>query len=90
MIKFKAYIIDDEDLARFTLKRKLENFEEIVIIGEANCIPDALNDIKNLKPDVLFLDIQLNDGTGFDLLNMLEFQGKVIFVTAFDICTTSI
>ena len=84
MIKYKAYIIDDETLARYTLKRKLENFPEIELIGESNCIPDAINDIKKLKPDVIFLDIQLNEGTGFDLLNMLEFQGKVIFITAYN------
>ncbi len=84
MVRHKAYIIDDESLARYTLKKKLEEFPEIEIIGEANCINDALHDIRQMKPDVLFLDIELSEGTGFDLLNMLEFQGKVIFVTAYN------
>jgi two-component system LytT family response regulator len=44
----------------------------------------ALNDISEMKPEVLFLDIQLTECTGFDLLNKINYTGKVIFVTAFD------
>ncbi|MFC2107278.1 LytR/AlgR family response regulator transcription factor [Bacteroidota bacterium] len=82
--RYRAYIVDDEHIARFNLIKKLEDFEEIEIVGEANCIAEAQIGIEDLKPDILFLDIQLNDGTGFDLLNMISFKGKVIFITAFD------
>ena len=84
MNKFTAYIVDDESLARFTLKKKLAAYPEIDILGEASNITTALNEIPQKKPDILFLDIQLNEGTGFDLLNQLNFNCKVIFITAYD------
>jgi len=84
MKKQRAFIIDDEYWARINLKDKLKDFQEIEIIGEADSIKDAEKGIRSLNPDVLFLDIQLGDGTGFDLLNDIAFTGKVIFVTAFD------
>jgi two-component system LytT family response regulator len=77
-------VIDDEDLARLTLRNKLTYFPNIEVIGEANSIKEGMEVINNLKPDLLFLDIQLSDGTGFDLLNKLEFTGEIIFVTAYD------
>lgn len=84
MNRFRAYIVDDEPLAIKSLKKKLEIFQEIEIVGESTKMAKAISDIKTLSPDLLFLDIQLAEGTGFDLLNKLEFKGKVIFVTAFD------
>lgn len=80
----KALLIDDESLARFTLKNKLEEFPEVEILGEAASVREAADKIKNLDPDLIFLDVQMNDGTGFDLLNQIEYTGKIIFVTAFD------
>lgn len=84
MNRYKAVIIDDEYWARISLKDKLKKFEEIEIVGEAGNIADAKQVIENSKPEILFLDIQLIEGTGFDLLNQIEFPGKVIFVTAYD------
>jgi two-component system LytT family response regulator len=83
-MKYSALIIDDERLARVTLIKDLEKFPEIDIIGEASGIQSALPIIKQTQPDLLFLDIQLDDGNGFDLLNQIDFTGKIIFVTAFD------
>ncbi|MFH0761240.1 MAG: LytTR family DNA-binding domain-containing protein [Bacteroidota bacterium] len=80
----KALIIDDESLARFTLKNKLVEFPDIEILGEASSVKEAADKIKHLDPDLIFLDVQMNDGTGFDLLNQIEYTGKIIFVTAFD------
>jgi len=80
----KALIIDDESLARFTLKNKLEEFPEVEILGEASSVREAAVKIKTLNPELIFLDVQMNDGTGFDLLNQIEYSGKIIFVTAFD------
>jgi DNA-binding LytR/AlgR family response regulator len=81
---FTVYIIDDEPLAIRSLKKKLENFPEVKIIGESTKASHAIKEINSNPPDILFLDIQLDEGTGFDLLNNLNFSGKVIFVTAFD------
>jgi len=84
MKRYKAYILDDEPLAIITLKKRLENHPEIEIIGESTKMGKAINEIPILCPDILFLDIQLSEGTGFDLLNNLLFYGKIVFVTAYD------
>ena len=84
MNNLTALIIDDESLARFTLRNKLADFPEIEIIGEAASLKEAEEKIKALNPGLLFLDIQLPDGSGFDLFNLIEYNGRVIFVTAYD------
>lgn len=84
MKKLTSYIVDDEPLAIKVLKKKLENIAEIEIVGDSTRMNKAITDINNLKPDILFLDIQLTEGTGFDLLNKIDFNGKVIFITAYD------
>jgi two-component system LytT family response regulator len=84
MRRFTALIIDDERLARLNLRKKLYYFSEIEVIGEASGIESGIRSINALNPDLLFLDIKLSDGTGFDLLNQIEFKGKVIFQTAYD------
>lgn len=84
MKRLTALIIDDERLARVNLRKKLNMFAEIEVIGEANSIETGLIAISELNPDLLFLDIKLSDGTGFDLLNQAEFGGRVIFQTAYD------
>ena len=80
----KALIIDDERLARKELANLLSNYHEIDIIGEAVNVDDALQKIKALDPELLFLDIQMPGKTGFDLLEMLDRVPKVIFTTAYD------
>lgn len=84
MSNFTALIVDDESLARFTLRKKLEEYPQIEVLGEAGSVQEGIEHINHLKPELLFLDIQLGDGTGFDLLNQVEFTGDVIFVTAYD------
>ena len=64
----KALIIDDERLARNELRRLLENFPKVNIVGEASNADEAIVLIDELKPDLLFLDIQMPGKTGFDLL----------------------
>jgi len=81
---YKTIIVDDEYWARMTLRHKLEEIPEIEIIGEAGSVAEAVDRLSKNSPDVLFLDIQLTDGTGFDVLNKVDYKGKVIFVTAFD------
>lgn len=84
MKKIASLIIDDERLARVSLRKKLAQFPEIEVVGEAQGISSAIRAINELHPDLLFLDIQLSDGNGFDLLEKVSFRGKVVFVTAFD------
>lgn len=80
----KALIIDDERLARQELKNLLESHEEIQIIGESNNADKAKKKIEALKPDLIFLDIQMPAKTGFDLLEEISFVPKVVFTTAYD------
>jgi two-component system LytT family response regulator len=77
-------IIDDERLARSELRLLLAEFPEISIVGEAANLTEAVNLIRINKPDVVFLDIQLSRENGFDLLERVEKDFKLIFVTAFD------
>lgn len=80
----KALIIDDEKDARFVLRSLIEkNSEKITILGEADGIETGLKAIEEFKPDVVFLDVQMRTGTGFDLLTKLdEINFELIFVTA--------
>lgn len=80
----KALIIDDERLARSELKRLLEPFKEIQIVGEAVNVDDAIEKIALLNPELIFLDIQMPGKSGFELLEMLDKVPKVIFTTAYD------
>lgn len=80
----KALIIDDERLARKEVISLLSDHKEIEVIGEAVNADDAYEKIHQLKPDLLFLDIQMPGKSGFELLEMLDAVPQVIFVTAYD------
>ena len=80
----RAIIIDDERLARKELKSLLKDYHEIEIIDECASPEEALRSIEKHNPDLLFLDIQMPEKTGFDLLQELDKSPKVVFVTAFD------
>jgi two-component system LytT family response regulator len=83
-MKLKAIIVDDERLARKELRSLLAEFEEISVIGEAENLSETVALIENEKPDVVFLDVQLSNENGFDLLEKVEKKFNLIFVTAFD------
>ena len=81
----RALIIDDERPARAEMQRLLKPHPEIEIVGEASSSRDALQIITKLNPDLLFLDVQMQGDTGFDLLAQLPAPlPKVIFTTAYD------
>ncbi len=82
--KISAIIIDDERLARKELASMLSEFPNISILGEADDVKSAVEQIEKHNPDVIFLDIQMPGESGFDLLNKLDKELKVIFVTAYD------
>jgi len=80
----KVVIIDDERLARNELKKLLQDFSDIEVIGEAANAAEGLEKIESLSPDFIFLDIQMPGKTGFDMLTELEKAPHVIFTTAYD------
>lgn len=81
----KALIIDDEPFARDDLRHMLAAHQDIEIAWEAGKLDEAKQILRENKPDVVFLDIQLRGGTGFDLLPEIEsVAARVIFVTAHD------
>jgi len=80
----KALIVDDEPLARLELRRLLIPHGWIDVAGEAGNIDDALAQVERLAPDLVFLDVQMPGGTGFDLLERLNRLPRIIFTTAYD------
>lgn len=81
----KALLIDDERLARNELRRLLAAHQDIEIVGEAVDVEDALEKCAALKPDLLFLDVQMPGADGFALLERLEGPlPAIIFTTAYD------
>ena len=77
-------IVDDEPLARKTIETIIsDHFPDVNIAGQAGSVEDAVAVIKNTNPDLVFLDVDLTDGYGFDILSILKpFDFKVIFITA--------
>jgi two-component system LytT family response regulator len=82
--KMKALIVDDERLARTELKRLLTPFKDIQTVGEAVNAEDAIEKINELKPDLIFLDIQMPGKSGFEMLEELDAVPIVVFTTAYD------
>jgi two-component system LytT family response regulator len=84
--KIRALLVDDEPLARSNLKILLRNDSEIEIIGECDSGAEALVAIREKSPDLLFLDVQMPECDGFDVLEMLggDLPPAVVFVTAYD------
>lgn len=82
----KAVIVDDESKARNALKNLLDQHcPEILVIGEGDCVNAGAEIIRDLSPDIVFLDVQMPDGTGFDLLEKFtDIKFKIIFASAFD------
>ncbi|UTW62970.1 response regulator transcription factor [bacterium SCSIO 12741] len=84
-LPYKALIIDDEKLARHRLREMLKPYQEWVeVIGEAENGKKGLEQIEELQPDLLFLDIQMPVMSGFEMLQHLKQSPKIIFVTAFE------
>jgi len=81
----KALLIDDERLARNELRRLLAAHPDVEIVGEAVDVEDALEKIAELKPALIFLDVQMPGADGFSLLEQLDLPlPAVIFTTAYD------
>ena len=84
---YRAIIIDDEQDAVSLLESLINTnlTHEIEIVGQANSVAQAIKEITTHQPELLFLDIQLGDGTGFEILDKVnDDELKVIFTTAFN------
>lgn len=80
----RAFLVDDESLALKRLARLLRATNRIEIVGSQTDAEDAITEIAETQPDLLFLDIQMPVLNGFEMLAQLPFQPIVIFTTAFD------
>ncbi len=83
-MRIRTIIIDDEEPARLLVKNFLADFCEIEIVDEFADGFSGLKAINELKPDLVFLDIQMPKLTGFEILELAEHQADIIFTTAYD------
>ncbi|KGL63203.1 LytR/AlgR family response regulator transcription factor [Polaribacter sp. Hel1_85] len=86
MVKLTSFVVEDNSLALDMLVNDITtHHKEIEIIGTAKSVVEAAKLLQKKQPDILFLDIMLGDGTGFDLLEIFpNLTSKIIFVTASD------
>ena len=82
----RTLVVDDEPLARGNVLALLERDSQIEIVGQSEGGADALTDIRRLSPDLVFLDVEMPECDGFDVLEMLGSKAApvIIFVTAYD------
>jgi two-component system, LytTR family, response regulator len=81
---YRVIIIDDEELARELIKKYIYSNEKFTVIAECADGFEGVKKINELKPDLIFLDIQMPRLTGFEMLEILEFHPKIIFTTAYE------
>lgn len=84
MTKATCLIIDDEKLARDLLREYLSSIDEIELLDECAKGSEAVEKINKLKPDLIFLDVQMPGMNGFDVLDEIDHEPYVIFTTAYD------
>lgn len=82
--ELKVLIVEDEELARNLLKSYLKGHPSLTLIGECENGFIGVQKINELKPDLVFLDIQMPKITGFEMLELLEHKPEIIFTTAYD------
>lgn len=83
----KTIFVEDTESHRNTIRQMLSEFEQIQLVGEADSLDTGYDLIQKVKPELVFLDVELYPGTAFDLLNRLKEKGKInfeiIFLTGF-------
>jgi two-component system LytT family response regulator len=86
MNSLRLLIVDDEPLIRRGIRKDLSQMPSVQVVGECECVTDAVEAIGSSRPDVVLLDVQLPDGTGFDVVRQVgpERMPAVVFVTAYD------
>ncbi|NVN17788.1 response regulator [Muricauda sp. HICW] len=83
-MKIRAVIVEDSRLARNELKELIKLHDDLELVGEASNVDDGVELIESESPDLLFLDINMPEKDGFDLLEMLDEVPITIFTTAYD------
>jgi two-component system, LytTR family, response regulator len=82
--RLRALLVDDEDLARYALRELLKTHPEVAVVAECANGFEALKAAAEHQPDLIFLDVQMPKLTGFDVLELIDPQPAVVFVTAYD------
>jgi two-component system LytT family response regulator len=82
--RVRALLVDDEELARHALRELLKSHPEISIVAECANGFEALKAVAEHRPDLMFLDVQMPKLTGFDVLELIEDDIAIVFVTAYD------
>ena len=80
----RVVLVDDEKPARDRLRRLLRDHADVAIVGEASDVAGAVETIETLAPDLVFLDVQIPGGDGFEVLSRIRHRPAVVFTTAFD------
>lgn len=83
MKKYKCYIVDDEPLALNVIEQHLSKFGEFEVCGKSTDPIEALTQIKRLQPDLLFLDIEMPEITGLELIESMQNKPEIIITTAY-------
>jgi DNA-binding LytR/AlgR family response regulator len=82
-MKYKCYILDDEPLALNVIEQHLSRFGEFEVCGKSTEPLEALAQIKRLQPDLLFLDIQMPELTGLELIESIQHRPAIVLTTAY-------
>lgn len=82
----KAVIVEDEERSRIVMQNLLETYcPEVEVVDTADSVNAALKALRTHQPDIVFLDVQISGGTGFDVIDKMDdFQASLIFTTAYD------
>ena len=83
-MRIRTFIVEDEPLARQTLRDFIADVDWLKLVGEASDGLQATADIGSLKPDLIFLDVQIPELSGIELLRRLKYRPAVVFTTAFE------
>lgn len=80
----RAYIVEDEAPALRRLEEFLSDIQDVEVIGTSGLAREAAREIEKSRPDLIFLDIELGDISGIDMLRLLSYDPMVVFTTAYD------
>ncbi len=81
---YRTLLVDDERWARVALRQLLERHQQVDVVAEAESVAQAISLAEEHNPDLVFLDIHLSDGTGFDVAEQLPPSTRIVFATAYD------
>lgn len=84
MSTYSAILVDDEQAAHYAIQVLIKEYDNISLVGQAYNGKQAIEMINRLRPDLLFLDIQMPDMNGFDVLHHLDYQPYIVFCTAYE------